>query len=122
MPTPKKSDIGCKRCKSVDESKRIKQNKIIFLHAFHYNPEEEYENLVDIGSAIVKCSHCLAMPWNKEAQGFCCLSGKVVLPALLQELLNNLLHNCDKRNASFLKNIKCYHNALSIYCKELKGR
>jgi len=120
MPTPKKSDIGCKRCKSVDESKRIKQNKIIFLHAFHHNPEKEYENLVDIGSAIVKCSHCLAMPWNKEAQGFCCLSGKVVLPAL-PELLNNLRHNYDKCNASFLKNIKCYNNAM-IYCNELKSR
>ena len=53
MPTPQEICYRPQKTISVDESKRIKQNEIIFLHAFHYNPEEEYENLVDIGSAIV---------------------------------------------------------------------
>lgn len=79
--------------------------------AFNYDCDADYSEYGCIGLMNNICPHCNAKKFQGETPGMCCLSGKVVLPALEPppEPLDSLLNGQSPRSKHFLKNISSYN-------------
>lgn len=79
--------------------------------AFNYDCDADYSEYGSIGLMNNICRHCNAKKFKGETPGMCCLSGKVVLPALEPppEPLDSLLNGQSPRSKHFLKTISSYN-------------
>jgi len=53
----------------------------------------DYKNdpMVSLGAIYIACQYSLALKWNDESKGMCCLNGKIKLEEIFPKPLNSLL-------------------------------
>jgi hypothetical protein len=83
--------------------------------AYDYN-EHAFHNQTDIGPMSIKCKHCGALKFKAESPGFCCASGKTVLPTYPKPppYLASLLNHDNPDSEHFLNNNRMYNNAFQM--------
>lgn len=95
-------------------------NRIAFHRlAFNYDSTVDYalHPNVDIGSMRdITCEYCQAYRYKNEANGLCCLNGKVKLPALNNppEPLISLVSGQTAESKHFLNHIRQYNNCFQM--------
>lgn len=86
--------------------------------AFEYESDIDYSShpKIVIGAMDKECQHCHAFKYKGESAGFCCASGKVVLPPLNSppEPLKTLLAGATPQSKLFLRKIRKFNSCFQM--------
>lgn len=86
--------------------------------AFEYESDIDYSShsQIVIGAMSKQCQHCHALKYKGESAGFCCASGKVVLPPLNSppEPLKALLAGGTSQSKLFLRKIRKFNSCFQM--------
>lgn len=86
--------------------------------AFEYKSDIDYSShsQIVIGAMDKECQHCHAFKYKGESAGFCCASGKVVLPPLNSppETLKTLLAGATPQSKLFLRKIRKFNSCFQM--------
>ena len=102
---------------------QVRASRQANFRALNYQPENFVSN-TSVGLLNIECSHCGALKFSKETEGFCCSKGNVNIDVFPQPppFLQHLYESTGSDSNHFLSNIRKYNCAFqmtSFGCNEV---